>query len=1030
MSQISNISNLSLDKKALVLDLLQSKQDPSYFINNHCWLSHPVRGRIKFDTYEFQDSTLKDFRTHRFNAVLKSRQMGISTLIAAYSLYLTQFNENKKILIIANKQEVARNIVETYKFMYRELESHLKVPTTELNKLTVRHTNGSFIKATSSTGDAGRSEALSLLVLDEAAYIDHVEDIWASSQSTISTGGDAIILSCVVKGTYVYTDNGPKLIDSFIRDDKKGGYEIDEYNIYGKDKLRTGNLFYNSGECKTKKIYTKYQDLEGSLNHKLYAYSSQDKRFGWYKLDQLNIGDYISIQKGMEKWGMNDSLEHYLDNLNESNKIKTNNRFNKITPELAYFIGLYISEGYCYKVKNNNEELIGGSITITCGDSIKKTLDLLGFKYHLDKDKLRYTISSKSLVLLFEDLGFDLEAKAPDKVIPERLLEMSRTNIIQLLRGIYDGDGSSYKNQIMIRVRSKKLIEQIRILLINFGILSSTYKMTKEQMNSYKSRIADFTGDSYGLEIYGRNVKVFYDKIGFNFDRKQVNRLNIDNCNLSRACSKDIIPNSLKMYKEMYEMIGESPSFLRNKYNIHTHPFYKKTRWKSENISRQNVLKLYNLYKERLTPEFVNKWESIVSEDLVWCKITKIKDGVGDTYDFSLPDNINDEFCHSVLYNGIVGHQTPSGVGNFFHKICLEAEEGTNNFNLIKLPWYLHPERDQEWRDEQTKLLGVKKSNTECDCDFTTSGDSLIPLLKLEEIKDKYALKPIEKQGQKEELWIWKEPEENHIYMVVADVARGDGEDYSGCIVFDIDNMEQVCEYKGKITPKEYGNMLINIATKYNDAVLVVENTGVGWATIQVIVDREYRNLFYSYRGSEDAYVDVNVQIAKKDYSRIDKTKMVPGFSMSSKVRPHIIEKMEQFIRDDEVIIRSERLINELKTFVWLKGKAQAMRGYHDDLVMPLCTGIWIRETALRMKNVGRKYTKKMLEAIDSNIDNSNIIKQLDPYKIETTSLDDRDNDVRWLFSTKDKQADNIHKQHRPPPSKPVNRRPGIYVGR
>lgn len=154
-----------------------------------------MRGAIPFNTYQFQDEALEDFENYRFNIILKARQMGISTLIAGYSLQQTQFNENKKILIIATKQEVARNIVEHYKFMYSQLPSYLQSPTVELNKLTVRHVNGSFIKATSSSGDAGRSEAISLLIIDEAAFIQNVEEIWTSAQATISTGGRVIVLS-------------------------------------------------------------------------------------------------------------------------------------------------------------------------------------------------------------------------------------------------------------------------------------------------------------------------------------------------------------------------------------------------------------------------------------------------------------------------------------------------------------------------------------------------------------------------------------------------------------------------------------------------------------------------------------------------------------------------------------------------------------------------------------------------------------------------------------------------------------------
>jgi phage FluMu gp28-like protein len=108
---------------------------------------------------------------------------------------LMLFHEDKNILVIATKQEVAKNLVTKVRFMHDNLPSWLKGQTEEDNKLSLRLRNGSQIKATSAAGDAGRSEALSMLIIDEAAFINNVEEIWTSAQSTLSTGGGAIVLS-------------------------------------------------------------------------------------------------------------------------------------------------------------------------------------------------------------------------------------------------------------------------------------------------------------------------------------------------------------------------------------------------------------------------------------------------------------------------------------------------------------------------------------------------------------------------------------------------------------------------------------------------------------------------------------------------------------------------------------------------------------------------------------------------------------------------------------------------------------------
>ena len=84
-------------------------------------------------------------------------------------------------------------------------------------------------------------------------------------------------------------------------------------------------------------------------------------------------------------------------------------------------------------------------------------------------------------------------------------------------------------------------------------------------------------------------------------------------------------------------------------------------------------------------------------------------------------------------------------------------------------------------------------------------------------------------------------PKQDKKYLVSADVARGDGNDYSAFHVIDVDRYEQVAEYKGKMAPDQFGHFLVEVATKYNNAILVVENNSVGYACIQKIIDRQVR---------------------------------------------------------------------------------------------------------------------------------------------------------------------------------------------
>jgi hypothetical protein len=162
--------------------------------------------------------------------------------------------------------------------------------------------------------------------------------------------------------------------------------------------------------------------------------------------------------------------------------------------------------------------------------------------------------------------------------------------------------------------------------------------------------------------------------------------------------------------------------------------------------------------------------------------------------------------------------------------------------------------------------------------------------------------------------------------------------------------MTQVAAYKGKIGTTEYGNMLVAMATEYNNALLVIENANIGWAVIQVAIDRGYTNLFYSYK--QDGYVDENIHL-RKGYDLKDKSQMVPGFTTSAKTRPLLISKLETYFREKAPVVHDKRLTDELYVFIWNGPRAEAQRGYNDDHIMAFAIGLWVRDTALKLKQQG-----------------------------------------------------------------------------
>jgi hypothetical protein len=360
-------------------------------------------------------------------------------------------------------------------------------------------------------------------------------------------------------------------------------------------------------------------------------------------------------------------------------------------------------------------------------------------------------------------------------------------------------------------------------------------------------------------------------------------------------------------------------------------------------------------------------------------------------------DNIDETFtaAQQTLATGgqCMALSTPNGIGNWFHQTWEKAEAGENSFLPIRLPWTVHPERNQTWRDQQDRDLGPRMAGQECDCDFLASGDTVFEPDDMSYYEETYQRDPLERRGVDGNLWIWEGVDYTKSYMVVADVSRGDSTDYSAFHVFDIENAVQVAEYKGKLSPRDFGNMLVGIASEYNEALLVVENANIGWATIEQIMEREYRNLYYSATN--------NMETVESYMHKYERDKLVPGFTMSARTRPLVIAKAIEYVRDKSVTIQSKRLMSEMRVFVWKNGKAQAQDRYNDDLLMAFATALYVRDTALRLRQQGMDLARAQLSSFSNlNARNQAIMTNVglqreNPYLTKTAYGDE---DIRWLL--------------------------------
>ena len=339
---------------------------------------------------------------------------------------------------------------------------------------------------------------------------------------------------------------------------------------------------------------------------------------------------------------------------------------------------------------------------------------------------------------------------------------------------------------------------------------------------------------------------------------------------------------------------------------------------------------------------------------------------------------------------GAIMLSTPNGTGNLFHKTWCQAEAG-GQFAPTKLHWSVHPERDQDWFAKETRNMSRREIAQELECNFNASGDTVVHGDDLKRILANVH-EPIHKTGFDRNYWIWKEPEPHRDYLLAADVARGDGSDFSVAQVFDIETMEQVAEYQGKITPDMFGPLLHSIATEYNSALLVIENNSLGVGVLSRLQDLDYKNLYYSIKSTHE-YVD---EITAASLGGIG------GFTMSMKTRPLVIAKLEEFVRNKLVTINSVRLANEIKTFVWHNGRPQAMRSYNDDLVIAACIGCWVRDTALTTNKREADYKMALLSSISVSTTSMNTKIEgqhgYQPQKQTFRGLDGKEHDLTWII--------------------------------
>jgi hypothetical protein len=363
--------------------------------------------------------------------------------------------------------------------------------------------------------------------------------------------------------------------------------------------------------------------------------------------------------------------------------------------------------------------------------------------------------------------------------------------------------------------------------------------------------------------------------------------------------------------------------------------------------------------------------------------------------------------CMASLSTGgkVIVVSTPNGYDPIYYEIYDQALKGMNEFKISEMVWWKDPRyakdlqlinvkdiihyylnrheyndvelidyKDKEkdfveikklvnqgykpsssWYEAMVKKLKYdkRKVNQELECAFLGSGDNVFDSNIIEKIRTEMIKDPISKMigGS---LWIWKEPETGHKYIMGVDVSRGDSEDFSTFQVFDFTTREQVAEYVGKIPPDILAELCYKWGMMYSAFIVIDITGGMGVTTSRKLQELGYRDLYIDGLDATNRW--------KWDPKAQDK---IPGLNFNNK-RVQIIAIFEEYLRHG-LIIRSNRLLNEMNTFIYINGRPDHQKGQHDDLIMSLAMATYVGESSFASISKSTDQAKVMLESWQIN---------------------------------------------------------------
>ena len=293
-----------------------------------------------------------------------------------------------------------------------------------------------------------------------------------------------------------------------------------------------------------------------------------------------------------------------------------------------------------------------------------------------------------------------------------------------------------------------------------------------------------------------------------------------------------------------------------------------------------------------------------------------------------VPSNVAEQFFSSVYPTISSGKSTkvmivstPHGM-NMFYKLWTDAEEQRNSYIPIEVHWSEVPGRDEKWKKETIANTSAQQFQTEFECEFLGSIDTLISPHKLRTLAYKT---PVQSNAG---LDVYEQPQKDHTYFMCADVSRGTKNDYSAYVVFDVTKVPYrvVAKFKdNEVKPMMFPQKIYHVARAYNQAFVLIEVNDIGEQVANAMqFDMEYDNLVMaSMRGRAGQVMGGGFSGGKAQLG-VRTTKAVKKIGCSN---------LKQLLETDKIIVEDFDCINELSTFIVKGSSFEADDGCNDDLV-------------------------------------------------------------------------------------------------